>query len=52
MPPMIPVAPTPINTQMNAGLVAVHNMMNFMFFMLSRFMTLVAWVGQGKKKNE
>tara|TARA_B100001750_G_scaffold238138_1_gene244242 strand:- start:668 stop:841 length:174 start_codon:yes stop_codon:yes gene_type:complete len=52
VPPMIPVTPMPINTQMNAGLVPIYNMMNFMFFMFTKFMTLVARVGQGQKKNE
>jgi hypothetical protein len=49
---MIPVTPMPVNTQVNAGLVAIYNMMNFMFFMFTRFMTLVARVGQGQEKNE
>jgi hypothetical protein len=49
---MIPVTPMPVNTQMNAGLVAIYNMMHFMFFMFTRFMTLVARVSQGQKKNE
>tara|TARA_B100001250_G_scaffold414526_1_gene453565 strand:- start:6761 stop:6934 length:174 start_codon:yes stop_codon:yes gene_type:complete len=52
VPPMIPMPPMPINTQLNAGLVAIYNMMNFMFFMFTKFMTLVVRIGQGQNKNE